>query len=149
MKIRNKLLNAAVLFMLLTGTAVAEPKNGFGLNAGLVGHSRDCGGCAGSNTSGLSIGLDYQFALSDKLSISPFLMTSGETSSNVSGTSVNHGILGGQLRYWAGDMFFGGHLGFYSEVISSGGVSLTGSGGGGGSSGLGKAGWRIIFYGAA
>jgi hypothetical protein len=132
MKIRNLLFNTAVLFVLLTGTAVAEPKNGFGLNAGLASHSRDCGGCAGSNTSGLSLGLDYQFALSDKLSISPFLMTSAETSSNVSGTTVGHGILGAQLRYWAGDMFFGGHLGGYSEVISGGGVSLTGSGGGGG-----------------
>lgn len=132
MKIRNLLLNTAMLFVLLTGTAVAEPKNGFGLNAGLVGHSRDCGGCAGSNTSGLSLGLDYQFALSDKLSISPFLMTSGETSSNVSGATVSHGILGAQLRYWAGDMFFGGHLAMYSEVISGGGLSLTGSGGGAG-----------------
>jgi hypothetical protein len=132
MKIRNLLSNSAMLFVLLTGTAVAEPKNGFGLNAGLVSHSRDCGGCAGSNTSGLSLGLDYQFALSDKLSISPFLMTSGETSSNVSGATVGHGILGAQLRYWAGDMFFGGHLAMYSEAISGGGVSLTGSGGGAG-----------------
>ncbi len=132
MKIRSMLFNAVMLFVLLTGTAVAEPKNGFGLNAGLVSHSRDCGGCAGSNTSGLSIGLDYQFALSNNFSISPFLMTSAETSSNVSGSTIGHGILGAQLRYWAGDAFFGGHLGAYSEVISSGGVSLTGNGGGAG-----------------
>lgn len=132
MKTRNSLFYVAMLFALLTGTAVAETKNGFGLNAGLVSHSRDCGGCAGSSTSGLSLGLDYQFALSNKLSISPFLMTSGETSKNVSGVTVNHGILGAQLRYWAGDMFFGGHLARYSEVLSNGGVSLSGSGGGAG-----------------
>jgi hypothetical protein len=138
MKIIILLLNAAILFAILTGTAVAEPKNGFGLNAGLASHNRDCGGCIGSSTSGLSIGLDYQFALSDKFSISPFLMSSGETNRNVSGTTVGHGILGAQLRYWAGDMFLGGHLGRYSEVITNGGISLSGSGGG---SGL-VAGWE-------
>jgi len=132
MKTRNLLLNTAMLFALLTGTAMAAPKNGFSLNAGLASHNRDCNGCAGSSTSGLSLGLDYQFALSDKLSISPFLMTSGETSSNASGTTVSHGILGAQLRYWAGDMFFGGHLGRYSEVLTSGGFSLSGTGGGAG-----------------
>lgn len=131
MKIGNLLMNTAMLFALVTGTAVAEPKNGFGLNAGLASHNRDCGGCAGSSTSGLSLGLDYQFALSDKWSISPFLMSSGESSSNATGT-VGHGILGGQLRYWAGDMFFGGHLGSYSEVITVSGVSVSGTGGGAG-----------------
>ena len=132
MKTGSLLLSAAALFVLLTGTALAEPRNGFGLNAGLASHNRDCGGCIGSSTTGLSIGLDYQFALSNKFSISPFLMTSGETSSNVSGIAVNHGIVGAELRYWVGDAFFGGHLGSYSEVFSSGGVSLTGNGGGAG-----------------
>jgi hypothetical protein len=128
----NLFLSAAALFVLLTGTALAEPRNGFGLNAGLASHSRDCGGCIGSSTNGLSIGLDYQFALSDKFSISPFLMTSGETNSNLSGTTVSHGILGAELRYWVGDAFFGGHLGSYSEALSNGGISLNGNGGGAG-----------------
>ena len=133
MKIRNLLLNTVILFVLMTGTAMAEPKNGFSLNAGLASHSRDCNGCTGSSTSGVSLGLDYQFALSNKFSISPFLMSSSESNSNVSGATVGHGIFGAQLRYWAGDMFFGGHLGNYSEVISSGGVTvLSGSGGGAG-----------------
>lgn len=132
MKTGTLLLNIAMLFALLTGTALAEPRNGFGLNAGLANHSRGCNGCAASSTSGLSLGLDYQFALSDKLSISPFLMSSGETSSNVSDVTVGHGILGVQLRYWAGDMFFGGHLASYSEVLTSGAASLSGNGGGAG-----------------
>lgn len=145
MKTRNILLNTATLFALFTGTAVAEPKNGFGLNAGLVSHSRNCVGCAGSSTlsstSGLSIGLDYQFAFSDNWSISPFLMTSGEAT-NVSGVTANHGILGAQLRYWAGDMFFGGHLGSYSEVITATAGSLSASvSGSGGGAGL-VAGWE-------
>lgn len=142
MKTRNILLNTGMLFVLLTGTAVAEPKNGFGLNAGLVNHSRDCGStCIIPSTSGLSIGLDYQFALSDSWSISPFLMTSGETT-NVSGITANHGILGAQLRYWAGDMFFGGHLGSYSEVftVSAGSLYVSSSASGGGA-GL-VAGWE-------
>jgi Outer membrane protein beta-barrel domain len=139
MKIRNILVQTAMLFALSTGTAVAEPKNGFSLNAGLASHNRDCNGCTGSSTSGLSLGMDYQFALSDKFSISPFLMTSSESSSNVSGTTVGHGILGAQLRYWAGDMFFGGHLGSYSEVLSNGGTSVSGSGGGAGL----VAGWEM------
>ena len=131
MKFRNMLLNTAMLFALLTGTALAGPQNGFGLNAGLAGHSRDCGGCLVDSTSGLSLGLDYQFAVSDNFSISPFLMTSGESTS-VSGTTAGHGILGVQLRYWAGDMFFGGHLGSYSEAFVNGGVSVSGTGGGAG-----------------
>lgn len=133
MKTRNLILNTAVLFSLLTGTAVAEPKNGFGLNAGLASHSLEdqCASCGSYSSSGLSLGLDYQFALSDKFSISPFLMTSGESTS-VSGVNAGHGILGVQLRYWVGDMFFGGHLGGYSEVLTSGSMSLSGSGGGAG-----------------
>ena len=133
MKTGSLLIKTTMLFALLAGTAAAEPKNGFGLNGGLANHSRDCGpGCTASSTSGLSLGIDYQFALSNNLSLSPFLMSSGETSSNVSGITFGHGILGAQLRFWAGDMFFGGHLASYSEVITSGGVSLSGNGGGAG-----------------
>ena len=133
MKTSTFLINTAILFALLTGTAVAEPKNGFSLNAGLASHNRDCNGCVGSSTSGLSLGMDYQFALSNNFSISPFLMSSSESNKNLPGDTVGHGIFGAQLRYWAGDMFFGGHLGNYSEVISTGGGTvLSGSGGGAG-----------------
>jgi hypothetical protein len=133
MKIRNLPLIMTVLFVMLTGTALAEPKNGFGLNAGLASHSMQdqCSYCSSYSSTGLSLGLDYQFALSDKFSISPFLMTSAESTS-VSGVNAGHGILGVQLRYWAGDLFFGGHLAAYSEALTSGGVSLSGSGGGAG-----------------
>ena len=131
MKLKSKVLSTVALFALFTGTAQANPHNGFGLNAGLVNHSRDCV-CLASTSSGLSLGLDYQFALSNNLSISPFLMTSVESNSNVSGTAFSHGILGVQLRFWAGGMFFGGHVGNYSEVLSNGTLSLSGSGGGAG-----------------
>jgi hypothetical protein len=77
------------------------------------------------------LGLDYQFAINNQFSISPFLMSSGESSS-VNNLTAGHGILGAQLRYWAGDMFFGGHLGNYSEVFTNNGTSISGSGGGAG-----------------
>ncbi|MGB9092794.1 MAG: hypothetical protein WCB93_01620 [Gallionella sp.] len=143
MKTGNLLLSAAALFVLLTGTALAEPRNGFSLNAGLSSHTMEdqCSFCISYNSSGLSLGLDYQFALSDKLSINPFLMTSGESTS-ISGVTASHGILGVQLRYWAGDAFFGGHLGAYSEVLTatSGPLSISSRGSGGGA-GL-VAGWE-------
>lgn len=132
MKTGYSLLTTAILFASLAGTAWAEPQNGFSLNAGSSSHTRDCGGCVGSSTAGLSIGVDYQFAISDTLSFNPFLMSSGETNSNMPGATVGHGIVGAQLRYWTGDMFLGGHVGSYSEVISSGGLSLSGTGGGAG-----------------
>ncbi len=130
MKTTSLLFSAAILFALQTGTAVAGPKNGFGLNAGLTSHTMDCN-CLPDSSSGLSLGLDYQFALSDTFSISPFLMSSGE-STNLSGVTAGHGILGVQLRFWAGDVFFGGHIGSYSEVLSANSVSISGSGGGAG-----------------
>lgn len=140
MKVKSLLLNTAILFVLFTGTAVAEPKNGFSLNAGLASHSRSCGvGCTATSTSGLSLGLDYQFALSDKFSVSPFLMSSSESVKNSSVLTAGHGILGAQLRYWSGDMFFGGHLGSYSEVFVSGGSTVVTAAGGG--AGL-VAGWE-------
>lgn len=132
MKIRNVLLDTTMLFALLTGTAAADPKNGFSLNAAEVAHVRDCGGCTGSSTSGFSVGMDYQFAMSDTLSINPFLMTSAETNKDTPGVLIRHGIVGAQLRYWAGNIFFGGHLGHYTETISDDRSSISGSGGGGG-----------------
>jgi hypothetical protein len=135
MKISQVLISSALGFIFCTGTALADPKDGFGLNGGLSSYSRDCGGggCA-TSTSGLSLGVDYQVALSNMFSISPFLMTSSETASNASssGLAIGHGLLGIQLRYWVGDLFVGGHLASYSEVFTSGGLSLSGSGGGAG-----------------
>lgn len=92
-------------------------------------------GLTGSySSSGLSLGLDYQFALTDSLSLNPFLMTSGESVSNVNNVTATHGILGLQLRYWIGDAFVGGHLASYSETLKFGntGISANASGGGAG-----------------
>jgi hypothetical protein len=130
MSLWKTVLKAGLLSVFLVGTAVAAPKNGFGLNGGLVHHSRDCG-CLVDSSSGISIGIDYQFALSEHFTLSPFLMSSGETGSS-SDYTLGHGIFGAQLRYWAGDWFFGGHVGRYSEYVEYGGFSTSVSAGGAG-----------------
>lgn len=136
MKFTKIFSHAVAVFVFFSGTAFANPQNGFSLNAGSASHTMtpQSGGSSYS-TSGLSLGLDYQIALANKFSLSPFLMTSAE-STNVSNVTAGHGILGLQLRYWAGNMFFGGHVGSYSEVqtltIGSATVSTSGSGGGAG-----------------
>lgn len=132
MKITNLLFSITLLFALSMGTALAEAKNGFSLNLAEAIHIRDCGGCKGSSTSGFNFGADYQIALSNTLSINPFLMFSAESNRDTPGVTIRHDIAGLQLRYWAGDYFFGGHLGRYSEVISNASSSLSGSSGGAG-----------------
>lgn len=128
-----------LFFVFFAGTAFAEPKNGFGVNIGLADHSMKATftqgppGTASYSSSGLSLGIDYQIALSHYFSLNPFLMTSGESASGdvVSGTSASHGILGLQLRYWIDDMFIGGHIARYSEVLSNsnyGNTSASGPG---------------------
>jgi len=141
---RNSIIVGAALLALCAGTAQAAPQNGFSLNGGFISSSTTDtyanGTTASYNGGGISIGLDYQFVINENFTISPFLMTSGETVS-VNGTtlnnvSANHGIFGVQFRYWAGDMYVGGHIGSYSEQINiywaGGTVSGSTSGGGAG-----------------
>ena len=98
MKTINMIFSATILFAFATGNAMAEAKNGFSLNAGLVSHNmQDQCPCSSYDSSGISLGMDYQIAVSDRFSINPFLMTSGE-GTNYSGVTANHGILGVQFR---------------------------------------------------
>ncbi len=127
----------ALMLALGASGAHAEAKNGFGLDAGITSnHMSEPFGSYQS--AGLSVGLDYQFAISPRFSINPFLMSSGESTSGniVPGTTASHGILGLQLRYWINDWFLGGHLASYSEVLSNSvgntTVSTTARGGGAG-----------------
>jgi len=43
-----------------------------------------------------------------------------------------HGMIGLELRYWAGDVFFGGHLAHYSESLHNRNTRTTATGTGGG-----------------
>lgn len=124
MKMKIVLSNAALLLALHAGTAYAEAKNGFSVNAGLVNNNMNSTMIATGRTfsysgTGMSLGLDYQVAISPNLSLNPFLMSSSESTSGalVSGTTAGHAILGLQLRYWADDVFFGAHLGRYTEAL--------------------------------
>ncbi len=142
MKHKSPVLGAALALALCAGTVHAEPKNGFSVNGGLISSSTNVtitsgffNGLTGSySSSGLSLGLDYQFTLTESLSLNPFLMTSGESVSQANNVSASHGILGVQLRYWIGDAFIGAHLASYSEVLKYNnlGISTNASGGGAG-----------------
>ncbi len=136
-----------ILSAFSAGSAQAEPKNGFALDAGLTTHRMTNPVTGNYQSTGVSLGLDYQFAVSDSLSLNPFLMTSGETVSGnaanfAAGTNAGHGMLGLQLRYWIDNAFLGAHLASYSEVLSNtvGNVTTSTSAHGGG---LGlAAGWE-------
>jgi hypothetical protein len=122
----------AIVLGLQAEAALAGPKEGVGLYAGLAHHTMTPpAGFLSSSSSGLSVGIDYQVVMSDKWSLNPFLMSAGESSSE-NGVTVGHGILGLQTRYWSGDMFFGGHIGNYSEVrmVSNTTSAARGFGGG-------------------
>lgn len=120
-----------LIVCLASFSAFAEPKEGFGIYVGGVSSSMDgefksnsiIAGTKYSNTSsGFSAGVDYQFVLSDFLSINPIWMSSSESISGdvkSSVKSVGHGILALQVLIWAGDLYFGPHIGNYSEVLVS------------------------------
>lgn len=136
MRTRILLVKALMLLIISAGNAFAAPGSGFGLNIGMANSSMNgtttpAGAAYSYSSSGVSIGMDYQFALSDSFSISPIFMISASESLNSTlkaGTifsgaqppnSAGHGILGLQLRYWMGDFFVGGHVGSYAEFLSN------------------------------
>jgi hypothetical protein len=103
-------------------------KSGFGIQIGYASHTSSGeiteGALTGAEfevtSSGTSIGIDYQLALSDSISISPFLISSAESaeSDELIVDTSGHGILGIQIRFWLDTVFIGGHVGSYSEVLS-------------------------------
>lgn len=125
-----------LLIATMATVALAEPKQGFGLFGGTASHERSSGGTSLLGSSGLSIGVDYQIPISEFVSFNPFLESSAESVESCDGCTAGHGILGLQLRVWLGDVFIGGHVGNYSEVITIdtgfGTFDFTGSGTGAG-----------------
>lgn len=136
---KNAYILPALLALIAAATtcAHARPVSGFGVDAGLVA-SRMNDPVAGSyQSNGLSLGLDYQFAVSESLSLNPFLMTSAESATGgtlQSGTHASHDDIGLEMRYWIGSAFVGGHLFHQTEVLSHtvGNVTTSTTAGGGG-----------------
>lgn len=137
-QIRLVLYILICILSLSANTADAAPKNGLGVSLGYASHNvsgkLDFGGSANYTSSGMSYGIDYLFLVAPDISLSPFLMLSSETGGGdlKDGTSVGHGILGMQGRYWMGpssDFFIGAHIGSYSEALSNGDTtSASGTG---------------------
>lgn len=117
-----------MLFTISAGTAHADPKNGVGVSAGLVASRMNDPVKGSYQSSGLSLGLDYQFAVSDSLSINPFLMTSSEPATGgtlLAGTHASHSEFGIELRYWINNAFVGGHLFSQTETLSTTAGNVT------------------------
>ena len=111
----------ATLLTLSSNLVYAAPSSGWSFNLGYASHTSDVTEFSEEyDSSGLSIGGDYQFAINDSLSINLFLMSSIEsTSGNVSvkGGGAGHGVFGVQGRFWSDNLYVGAHLGSYSEVL--------------------------------
>lgn len=128
---KKKIAIALSMSFIFTGNVWADAKSGFGLNFGSVSNHMastitvaspglPVGTAKSYDSSGISIGIDYQIAFSPDFSLNPFLMSSGEdaTGDVNSGTMAGHGIFGIQGRYWLGNWFFGAHVANYSEVLT-------------------------------
>jgi len=135
MKSVRVLLIAAVAGIVFASVGEAAPRTGFGFNLGVASHNIDGTLTSGMkyyySSSGLSLGIDYQMAMTETISLSPFLMTSGENGGGdlVSGTTVGHGILGLEGRFWLDRVFIGGHAARYTEVLTNSNGSSTSAAG--------------------
>lgn len=103
-----------VLF--LSAPVFAQVDEGFSIYGGLAG--------AGIYTTvdshwfgniGLSFGGDYQFKMSEKISLNPFIMSSFEEFAAI--TTLTHGILGVEGRYWRENLFYSGRVGLHDYQI--------------------------------
>lgn len=138
----TRTISLASAFVMLLGVATQvqaeQPGNGFGLFAGISSHSMhpepQVGTAPDYSSSGVSLGIDYQFGLGESFSLNPFLMSAGErVSGGITDSTSGHGILGIEARYWLNNEYFlGAHIGSYSEVLqsNSSNVSTSASGGG-------------------
>ena len=119
------LLGAAVLAclaLLPAGLAWGLPRNGIGVQAGVVGHSfvqpLVGGGERDFTSAGPSLAADAQFVWSDRWSINPAVLFSPEkiTGGNIEGELVSYAALL-QLRHWRENGYLGVHIGIFKQVI--------------------------------
>lgn len=108
----NYCLQTALL--VYSATVFATPQNGIGAYGGFISATE---GSTGS--SGLSLGMDAQFAVSENWSLNPYLMLSAERDSD--SASRADGLAGLQLRRWFGEWFVGGHMFDHDRIVYSNG----------------------------
>lgn len=101
--------------VLCSGIASAAPQNGIGSYVGLISATE-----GSMNSTGLSLGLDAQFAINDNWSLVPYLMLSAEHTST--SKSAADGLAGLQLRRWFNDWFVGMHVFDHDRIVSGGGT---------------------------
>ena len=134
----KKITISCIAFLLVAASwqtaALAAPPKGFGIMFGSIETDRTAqDGTPLPASQGSSIGVDYQWSMSDAFTLNLALHSSAETFPSIPGVDVGHGaiIFGGRL--WFGDtVFIGLHIGSYSEVLSSGPIQINGAGGGSG-----------------
>ncbi len=92
------------------GIAAAVPQNGIGAYVGLISASE-----GGSESKGLSLGMDAQFVSNDYWSFNPYLMASDERDS--ASRTLADGLAGIQVRRWFDDWFVGGQFFVHDRLI--------------------------------
>lgn len=159
-----KLLLGLVVFVVFTGNAMAEPKDGFGINVGGSGNfmtstytvgsvANPLGSTYNYKSSGGSVGMDYQIVFPNKLTLNPFVIVSSETTdlAGQSSSTMGHSVLGFQGRLWKGDVFVGVHGALYTESLTAANgtntASETGSGQGLAVGWEPSSGWSIVLQG--
>lgn len=100
--------------------AAAVPQNGFGIEGGLIGASAD-----GSQSNGLSLGMDAQLVVNDNWSLNPYLMLSLEQ--NSSAQKMSDGLAGLSIRRWFDEWFVGGHVFEHDLIVFENGTVQTSS----------------------
>jgi hypothetical protein len=140
-----KFLMLAALSGIFSGNVMAEANSGFGINIGGSGNymastytvgtvANPVGSTYNYNSSGSSLGIDYQIAFPNNLTLNPFLIVSNESTNlaTQTGATMAHNVLGLQGRLWKGDFFLGVHGALYTETIATTAgtniVSETGNG---------------------
>jgi len=100
------------VLVICSGIAAADPQNGIGAYAGLIGATE-----GGSESKGLSLGMDAQFASEGKWSLNPYLMVSDER--DAASRTLADGLAGLQIRRWFNDWFVGGQFFVHDSLIFS------------------------------
>lgn len=106
--------------LLYSNISLSAPQNGFGAYLGFVGATENS-----VTSGGLSFGGDAQFAINEKWSLNPMLLTSIEKASN--SNTVYDFLIGSQFRYWQNEWFSGVQIFEHARLIYGNGRTKSSS----------------------